>query len=57
MRFIEKNIKKHNSIRAGAHKVENIVFAQLWPSFSQYSESLKKVDPIYLKRLVLLEFN
>ena len=41
----KKNIENCNSVGAGAHKLEKIVFGpviQLWPWFFEYSENVKK---------------
>ena len=41
----KNNIENCNSVGAGAHKLEKIVFGpviQLWPWFFEYSENVKK---------------
>ena len=49
----EKTIENHKYVGTGAGKIENLV--RFWPSFSQYSESTKKVQNIDWKYWNILQ--
>ena len=52
----EKTIENHKCVGAGARNVENLVrFCPVWPLFSQYLESTKKVQNIYRKYWNILQ--